>query len=106
MAVVTHVVIDQCAGCRFTLCVTGCPVSCFHGDDERLYIDPDLCIDCGACIPLCPVKAILEDIDLADDGRRWLAINAERASALPVIGERQPALEGAEARRAALGFGS
>ncbi len=92
-----HVVTEHCTGCRFTDCVSVCPVSCFHGDDERLYIDPTACIDCGACVPLCPVSAIVEDIDLEDD--QWLDVNSERAPALPVIRAKQAPLAGAEARR-------
>ena len=47
----TTVVTDNCNGCRFTDCVAVCPVECFHYDDNMLYIDPDVCIDCSACIP-------------------------------------------------------
>ncbi|MET4239748.1 4Fe-4S binding protein [Bradyrhizobium sp. RT10b] len=93
----THVVTENCTGCRFTDCVSVCPVSCFHGDDERLYIDPIACIDCGACKPLCPVSAIVEDIDLDND--QWLDVNAEKALALPVVRTKQTPLPGAEARR-------
>lgn len=95
-----HVVIENCTGCRFTDCVSVCPVSCFHGDDERLYIDPTACIDCGACVPLCPVSAIVEDIDLEDD--QWLDANAEKAPRLPVVRAKQTPLPGAEARRDAI----
>ena len=59
----TFVVTDNCKGCRFTDCVAVCPVDCFHGDDDMLYIDPAECIDCGACVPACPVTAIYESID-------------------------------------------
>jgi NAD-dependent dihydropyrimidine dehydrogenase PreA subunit len=33
-------------------------------DVEQLYIDPVECIDCGACVPVCPVSAIFELDDL------------------------------------------
>ena len=26
--------------------------------ETKLYIDPETCIDCGACVPVCPVQAI------------------------------------------------
>jgi ferredoxin len=100
----THVVTENCDGCRFTDCVTTCPVACFHGDELRMYIDPVACIDCGACIPACPVHAIFEEIDLIEEQRRWLAINAEQAPQLPVIWRRQTPLPTAEARRQALGY--
>jgi NAD-dependent dihydropyrimidine dehydrogenase PreA subunit len=63
----THVVTDNCHLCRFTDCVTVCPVECFHADEERTYIDPEVCIDCGACIPACPVHAIYDALDMPDD---------------------------------------
>ncbi|MCA9705965.1 MAG: 4Fe-4S binding protein [Myxococcales bacterium] len=50
----TFVVTSNCQRCRFTDCVSVCPVECFHGDDTMLYIDPDECIDCGACVPARP----------------------------------------------------
>ena len=57
----TFVVTDHCRHCRYTDCVAVCPVECFHGDAEMLYIDPVVCIDCGACVPECPVEAIYEE---------------------------------------------
>lgn len=100
----TTIVTDNCKGCRFTDCVTVCPVACFHGDSEMLYIDPDTCIDCSACIPECPVDAIYEEDDLPDDKRAWIEINAERAAELPVVEDKQDPLPTAEARKAELGF--
>lgn len=100
----TIVVTDNCKGCRFTECVSVCPVACFHGDDEMLYVDNDTCIDCSACIPVCPVEAIYEADDLPADKRHWIAINAEKSRLLPVVEETQAPLPGAEDRRAALGL--
>ena len=99
-----HIVTENCARCRFTDCVSHCPVECFHADDERLYIDPDVCVDCGACIPVCPVKAIYDVIDMPDDKEPWIAKNAEKAKTLPVVTEKQDPLPTAAARRAELGF--
>ena len=99
-----HVVTENCNGCRFTDCVPTCPVACFHGDDQRMYIDPIACVDCGACIPACPVQAISESADLSKDELMWVQINAEKSSSTPVIRTKQTPLTGAEERRAALGF--
>lgn len=93
----THIVTDNCSSCRFTDCVSVCPVNCFHGDADRLYIDPILCIDCGACIPKCPVGAIVEDIDII--GSPLIELNAEKSAKLPVIKAKQTPLPGADARR-------
>ena len=100
----TTLVTDNCKGCRFTDCVSVCPVECFHADGEMLYIDPDVCIDCSACIPECPVQAIYEEDDLPEDKKEWIEINARRAAELPVISEKTDPLPGAEERKTELGF--
>lgn len=99
-----HVVTENCTDCRFTDCVEVCPVSCFHSDSNRVYIDPDACIDCGACLPLCPVKAISEDFDLDGDRAIWVDRNAEMAQNLPIVRKKQPPMEHAEARMESLGY--
>ena len=100
----TFVVTSNCQRCRFTDCVEVCPVECFHGDEQMLYIDPDECIDCGACLPECPVEAIYEESELPENLTDWLEINAQRAPGLPVVSERGKPLPGAEERRKDLGF--
>lgn len=99
-----YVVTDNCTDCRYTDCVAVCPVECFHGDDTMLYIDPDECIDCGACEPECPVNAIYEDSQVPADKKAWVQINAERAPGLPVIADKQEPLPGAEAKKQRLGL--
>ncbi|HVW26611.1 MAG TPA: ferredoxin family protein [Polyangiaceae bacterium] len=101
----TFVVTSNCQRCRYTDCVAVCPVDCFHGDAEMLYIDPSECIDCGACVPECPVEAIYDESALPDAEQRWLAINAERAPKLPLVNQIQEPLETAAERARELGFG-
>jgi ferredoxin len=101
----TYVVTSNCQDCRFTDCVTVCPVDCFHGDDRMLYIDPDECIDCGACVPECPVEAIFAEDDVPESEQEWTAINAEKAPGLPVFNEKLDPLPGAEEKKKALGLG-
>ena len=60
----TYVITEPCIDVMDKSCVEVCPVDCIHfdeGDDRMLYIDPDECIDCGACEPACPVSAIGPD---------------------------------------------
>ena len=79
-------------------CVCVCPVACIHfdaGKDRKLYIDPDECIDCGACEPACPVAAIYAECDLPT---RWL-----QYAAIDALWYRDP--EAARTRVAALGDG-
>ena len=100
----TFIVIDNCKDCRFTDCVAVCPVDCFHSDNDMLYIDPEECIDCGACVPECPVEAIYEESQVPEDKIEWIAINAEKAPKLPVINETGDPLPTAEERKTKLGF--
>jgi len=55
---VAYVITEPCIGTKDTSCVDVCPVDCVHGDkeDPMLYIDPVVCIDCGACVSACPVE--------------------------------------------------
>lgn len=99
-----HVVTENCEGCRFTECVSVCPVECFHADATRLYIDPVVCIDCGACVPKCPVKAIYDSVDLEAERMVWVEINRDRFKELPVIRYTEEPLPGAKARQAELGY--
>ena len=100
-----YVVTENCQKCRFTDCVTVCPVDAFRGDESMLYIDPDACIDCGACEPQCPVKAIYEDRDAEKNPRlkMWVEINKQNAG-LPAVGSKQTPLPTAAERKKELGL--
>ncbi len=56
----TYVITEPCIGVKDASCVEVCPVDCIHFDANApaYYINPDECIDCGACEPECPVSAI------------------------------------------------
>jgi NAD-dependent dihydropyrimidine dehydrogenase PreA subunit len=73
------VIAEPCLDVLDQTCVRACPVACIHSDagqDRKLYIDPDVCIDCGACVPVCPVKAIYAEFDLPERWRAYAAIDA------------------------------
>lgn len=80
-----YVITDECIGCKYTDCVDVCPVSCFHEGPDMLYIDPEECIDCNACVVECPVNAIWPDVDLPEDKYQWIQINGEMSQQYPVI---------------------
>ena len=42
----------------------------------QLYIDPEECIDCGACEPECPVDAIYDEDEVPKEYKKFLEINA------------------------------
>jgi len=88
----THVVAEPCVNCRYTDCVTVCPVDCFHEDETMLVINPEGCIDCGACIPECPVQAIYTGEDLPAQWQSYTQLNAEKSPNLPVITETKEPL--------------
>ena len=88
------VVTKACDGCKYTDCVVVCPVECFHEGSTMLYIDPDVCIDCGACVPECPVEAIFYEDDVPDNQREYIQINRELAAVHPSITERKTPLCG------------
>ena len=62
-----YTVAEPCVNCKYTDCVTVCPVECFYEADNILYIHPDECIDCGACEPECPVTAIFAEEDVPSE---------------------------------------
>ncbi|MPZ50349.1 MAG: 4Fe-4S dicluster domain-containing protein [Dehalococcoidia bacterium] len=75
----TFVITDACITVKDRSCVDVCPVDCIHdeGDvDVKLYIDPDECIDCGACEPACPVTAIFAEDDVPDNMKVYIQIDA------------------------------
>jgi ferredoxin len=88
------VVTSRCFGCKYTDCVVVCPTEAFREGEQMLYIDPIECIDCGACIPECPVEAIYPEDDVPLDQREFIALNAEMAAHCPAIVEkREPLIE-------------
>ncbi len=62
----THFVNQNCIMCKYTDCVEVCPVDCFFEHEKMLLIDPDQCIDCGVCIPECPIDAIQNEESYVD----------------------------------------
>jgi len=86
------IITEPCVSTCDTACVNVCPVDCIHGpididgagaevaglktvDGMQLYIDPEECIDCGACDPECPVEAIYEESDVPDEWNKYIKIN-------------------------------
>src|SRR6187455_889577 len=91
----THVVCEPCFGCKYTDCVVVCPVECFYEGEKILYIHPDECIDCEACVPECPVEAIFHQDNVPEDQKPFIELNAEMATQCPVITEKkEPLAEG------------
>tara|TARA_B110001450_G_scaffold165525_1_gene154291 strand:+ start:475 stop:807 length:333 start_codon:yes stop_codon:yes gene_type:complete len=79
----TYVVTENCIKCKYTDCVSVCPVDCFYEGENMLVIHPDECIDCGVCEPECPADAIKPDSET--ELEPWLKLNAEFSKKWPVI---------------------
>ena len=92
----TFVVTEACIKCKYTDCVEVCPVDCFHEGPDFLVIDPAACIDCGVCIPECPVEAIVDEQDLAPEQAEYLELNARLATQWPVITQSREPLPDAD----------
>ena len=90
-----HVVTSPCFGCKYTDCVVVCPVESFREGEQMLYIDPESCIDCGACVPECPVEAIYHEEDVPEAEHPFIALNAEMSrSCPPIFTKREPLVAG------------
>lgn len=79
----TYIIAEPCIGVKDTACVEVCPVDCIHprkdetnfADVTMLYIDPEVCIDCGACEPACPVQAIFPQDLVPEKWQSFIPIN-------------------------------
>ncbi|MBV18340.1 MAG: ferredoxin [Euryarchaeota archaeon] len=87
-----HVVTTTCVDHKYQECVAVCPVEAFRELDTYLVIDPDECIDCGACVPECPVDAIFPDTEVPDDEETWIDRNADEAMDAPIAEGDSPVL--------------
>ncbi len=95
----THVVAEPCFNCKYTDCVVVCPVECFYEGPSMLFIHPDECIDCEACVPECPVEAIFHEDNLPAQWAEYKDLNKEmcdpnRPDPCPVITEKKEPLAG------------
>ena len=78
-----YVIAEPCIGTKDTACVDVCPVDCIHPRKDEpefekmtmLYIHPEECIDCGACVPECPVNAIFEVNSVPDKWKSYVVKN-------------------------------
>ena len=73
-----YVIAEPCIGTKDSACVDVCPVDCIHPrKDEGDFESPDECIDCGACVPACPVEAIFAFDEVPDKWKHFSSKNAE-----------------------------
>jgi len=73
---VTYVIALPCVDIKDRACVDECPVDCIYEGNRMLYINPEECVDCGACEPVCPVEAIYYEDDVPPENSEYLDVNA------------------------------
>ena len=107
----SYIIGSPCVSTCDTACVAVCPVDCIHGPidvtgagaevanmtkeelvGKSLYINPDECIDCGACVPECPVEAIFADTDVPDEEMEWIERNETESLELEIATGDSPVL--------------
>jgi ferredoxin len=71
----TYVIGEACIDEKDRSCIDVCPVDCIHETERMLVVDPEECIDCGACEPECPVEAILPVDAIPAAWQPFVAIN-------------------------------
>jgi NAD-dependent dihydropyrimidine dehydrogenase PreA subunit len=54
----TYVIGKECIDVQDKSCIDVCPVDCIYEGARKTYINPNECIDCGACELACPEVAI------------------------------------------------
>jgi NAD-dependent dihydropyrimidine dehydrogenase PreA subunit len=72
-----YIIAEPCIGVKDKACVEVCPVDCIYEGETMLYIHPEECIDCGACEPVCPVKAIFAEDEVPDQWKNYIDINKQ-----------------------------
>lgn len=81
----TMVVTEPCFGCKHAKCIVVCPCDCFYEGESMLFIDPDQCIECGACISECPTQAIFQEESVPEAWHDYIALNRDMAKVCPNI---------------------
>lgn len=72
----TYVITQACTDVMDKSCIEECPVDCIKVGQNMLYINPNDCVDCGACEPVCPVDAIYYEDDLPTELSHYKEINS------------------------------
>jgi ferredoxin len=72
----TYVIAEPCVDVKDKSCIEECPVDCIYEGGRMLYIQPDECVDCGACEPVCPVEAIYYEDDVPAPWKQYAEVNS------------------------------
>jgi ferredoxin len=81
--IMTYIIAQPCIDTKDASCVDVCPVDCIYEGEDQYYIHPEECIDCGACVPECPVEAIFPDDEVPEQWTEYIAKNYVRFDVPP-----------------------
>ena len=73
----TYVIAFPCVDLKDKACIEECPVDCIYEGGRMLYIQPDECVDCGACEPECPVNSIFPAESVPAQWSGYIQIDAD-----------------------------
>ncbi|MCH9669525.1 MAG: ferredoxin family protein [Actinomycetia bacterium] len=85
----TYVIGSACVDILDKSCVQECPADCIYEGARAMYINPNECVDCGACSLACRVEAIYYEADLPEEQAEFLEDNAVFFSS-PLAGRDEP----------------
>ena len=78
-----YVICEPCIGVKDGSCLDVCPVECIYPAEDHWYVDPDECLDCGACVLACPVGAVFAHTDVPPQWTSYIEKNARLAKERP-----------------------
>ena len=73
----TYIIAEPCVDVKDSACVDVCPVDCIYttAEDNMFFLNPDECIDCAACEPVCPVVAIFPEDSVPVEWTKYTDMN-------------------------------
>ena len=98
----TYVIVGGCLDVLDRSCMDVCPPDCIYTGSRMAYVNPEECIDCGACMDICPNQAPVQDVDLTDGqllflsaATEWVAQHEAMGGAITrgVVGEDHPLID-------------
>lgn len=69
------VITSPCKDEKAAECIEVCPVDCIEEGEDMFHIDPEVCIECGACEAACPVQAIYIEDEVPEEERGYIQEN-------------------------------